>query len=338
MGSSWGGASSAGWTIPLRLVARLTSLQGCTDERHDPTRPRGFRDGTWRRYGMKSEQSTDSFEPAGSRGRVATRDLSARLRLSAAVVVAAFLVWAAAGCSSAPAYQGMEAPQIFELAQQALEEGEWNDAIDAFERLISAHPGFPRLDEARMGLAQAHFEKGEYVTAAAEFERFIIRYPSHGRVAEASLGICRSYAALSPHPQRDQEYTARARDACRQTRDEFQGMNVAEEAEEIRREMVEKLAESEYLAGRFYQRRDFHDSAIIYFQDVVDFYPETRWAPRAFLAMYRSYRAIGWDEEAEEARDRLLFLYPDSQPAAELRAEEDGAVRADGATESGDAG
>lgn len=287
---------------------------------------------------MKSEQSTGSFESTRSGVRVATRDRSALLRLPAALIAAAFLVWAAVGCSSAPAYQGMEAPQIFELAQQALEEGEWNDAIEAFERLISAHPGFPRLDEARMGLAQAHFEKGEYVTAAAEFERFIIRYPSHGRVAEASLGICRSYAALSPHPQRDQEYTVRARDACRQTRDEFQGMNVAEEAEGIRRDMVEKMAESEYLAGRFYQRRDFHDSAVIYFQDVVDYFPETSWAPRAFLAMYRSYRAIGWDEEAEEIRDRLLFLYPDSQAAAELRAEEDGVARVDGAAERGDGG
>jgi outer membrane protein assembly factor BamD len=287
---------------------------------------------------MKSERSRDPFERNRSEVGTTTRSRAVLLRLPAVGIAAVLLAWAAIGCSSAPAYQGMDAPQIFELAEQAMEDEDWNDAIDAFERLISAHPGFPRLDEARMGLARAHFEKGEYVTAAAEYERFIIRYPSHGRVAEASLGICRSYAALSPHAQRDQEYTARARDACRQTRDEFQGMNVAEEAEEIRREMVERLAESEFLAGRFYQRRDFHDSAIIYFQDVVDFFPETTWAPRAFLAMYRSYRAIGWHEEAEETRDRLLFLYPDSQAAAELRAEQDGAARADGAPESGDGG
>lgn len=269
---------------------------------------------------MKGLESAPLPRAETGRGRRAVRRRWGFLCGPCAFFVAILL----AGCASSPPYQGMEAAQIYQMAQEAAEEEEWDDAIEAFEQLISAHPAFPRMDEVRFQLAQAHFEKGEYLTAASEYERFMARYPSHGRAPEASLAICRSYAELSPHPQRDQDYTRQARDVCRQTRVEFQGMNVAEEAEEIRVQMVEKLAESEYLAGRFYQRRGFHDSAVIYFQDVVDFYPETSWAPQALLALYRSYREIGWNEEAEEVEQRLYFLYPDSEAAAELRAEQDG--------------
>lgn len=245
-----------------------------------------------------------------------------KLRL---VVPGVFFVLAlGVGCSSAAPYEGLNAEGIFDAGMEAYEEGDWDEASQAFERLMSAHPGFGRIAEVRFLLANTFFEKGEYLSAADAFERFLQRHPSHGLAPEASLGICRSYVELAPHPQRDQRYTERARDACRITRDEFQGMNVAEEAEEHRQEMVSRLAKRRYQEGEFYQRRNAHDSAIMIFQELVDFYPETEWAPKGFLALYRSYRAIGWQEEAQEVRDRLLFLHPDSQEARELQAEEDG--------------
>jgi outer membrane protein assembly factor BamD len=225
---------------------------------------------------------------------------------------------------------GMDGEELFAYAMEQYEDRDWDEAIDAFERLVASFPGHARSAEARIHLARAHFQKEEYITSAAEFERFLQRYPSHGLAPEASLGICRSYARLAPHPQRDQEYTRRAREACRATASEFQGMNVAQEADSLRVEMVQRLAERSYQEGRFYQRRNFHDSAILIFQDVVDFYPETEWAPQALLALFRSYEAIGWEEEARQARERLLFLYPDSEAAqevAEARVNGDGDVR-----------
>jgi outer membrane protein assembly factor BamD len=245
-------------------------------------------------------------------------------RKTGAGALVALLLLVTVGCASAPPFEGFTGEQIFEVGVEAYEEEDWDDAARAFERLVSGHPGFARIAEVRFFLANTYFEKGEYLSAVDEYERFLQRHPSHGLAPEASLGICRSYVRLAPHPQRDQRYTERARDACRLTRDEFQGINVAEEAEQLRQEMVDRLAMRRYQEGRFYQRRNFHDSAIMIFREVVDYFPETDWAPRAFLALYRSYQAIGWEEEAEEVRDRLLFLHPDSDAARELYAEEDG--------------
>lgn len=232
-----------------------------------------------------------------------------------------------AGCRSTPRFQGLDSQQIYEMGERALEAEDWDDAIASFERVLSTDPSFPRRAEARMGLARAHLGNEEYVLAANEFELFLLRHPTHAGAPDAALGVCRSYHALSPIPPRDQEYTRRAEDACRQTAVQYSGTEQGEEAARLRQQMTERLAQKWYEEGRFYQRRNMHPSALIIFQDVVDFYPQTSWAPRAILALYRSYEAMGWDEEMEEAAERLLFLYPDSDAAREVsaeRAEQDG--------------
>ncbi len=254
---------------------------------------------------------------------------SAAQTLVGMVLGGLLLVGILAGCRTTSPWAGLDAEGIFEKGLAAFQEEDWGDAVEAFEIFTSRYPGHGRIAEGRMYLARSYFRRGEFISSAAEFERFLQLHPSHGLAPEASLGICRSYVELSPHPQRDQQYTERARDACRQTRNEFQGMNVADEAEALRVQMVDRLAERTFMEARFYQRRNAFDSAILIFQDLVDFYPETEWAPRGFLGLYESYRSIGWDEEAEQVRDRLLFLYPESEAAREVRqrqAEQDDGV------------
>lgn len=240
-----------------------------------------------------------------------------------------------AGCVSTPRFVGMEADPLFSLGVERYEARDWSDAIQAFEQFLFAFPTDPRTADARIFMARAHFQRDEFITSAAEFERFLQLHPSHGLAPEASLGICRSYERLSPIPQRDQTYTQLAVDACRNTMNEFAGMNVAEEARDIQRRMIERLAQREYEDAFFYERRGLYDSAILKYQDLVDFFPQTSWAPRGFLGLYRSYRAIRWDAEAEQVRARLLANYPDSPEARRLREESGGETASGRGPDSG---
>jgi outer membrane protein assembly factor BamD len=239
--------------------------------------------------------------------------------------VALLLALVVVGCSRGLSFQGLDTQQIYDRGIEFYEDGDWDDAISSFERVLTTDPGFPLRPEARMYLARSHFGKGEYILAANEFEMVLLRSPNHPLTPEASLGICRSYRALSPIPPRDQEYTRRAESACRQTANEFRGTPEGDQADEYRREMTERLAEKWFDEGRFYQRRNLHNSALIVFQDVVDHFPQTRWAPRAMLGLYRSYESLGWTDEMNRTAERLLLLYPDSDAAREV-----GRERADG--------
>ncbi len=228
------------------------------------------------------------------------------------------LTLAACGGGANP-YQGLDAEGLFRLATQEFEEGDYENAIEALDRLILSSGDFERLPEARLLLARAYYENGDYLTARSEYVRFLDRYSGHPRAAEAALGVCKSLAALSPAVPRDQSFTQDAILVCRNTVIDYAGTPQAVEAAEIANRMRLKLAEKEYRTGEYYCRRKFWDAAIKYYQFTVNLYAETEFAPRALLGIYYANRQIGYDDEAEAAKERLLSEYPDSQAAAELR-------------------
>jgi outer membrane protein assembly factor BamD len=225
----------------------------------------------------------------------------------------------AAACASGSRYRGLDADALYALAQSDLEREDYGDATDALDRLLLVFPSFQEAPTAAMLLAEAHYLDERFITAASEYTRFLERYPTHPDVPMAALGICKSYSALSPIAQRDQGYTQQALTVCRNVAVDYRGLAQSDSAAVIAVEMEEKLARKVFENGEYYLKRRFFDSAIIYFEDVVERYPGTTWAPRALLGVIEAYTAVGYEEEVEEARDQLLTRYPDSPEAIALR-------------------
>lgn len=230
-----------------------------------------------------------------------------------------FLAAGLGGCASSSEYQDMEADELFAVGAREFENEEWGKATEIFNRLIFAEPTYPRIVEARMYLARAYYNNREYITAISEFTRIVDRHPGHALAPQASLGICQSYVAQSPHVQRDQTFTVQAWNACQNTLTDFRGSEVAAEAEALRDEMESRMAEKIFVAGDFYYSRKLYHSGIIYFNDLLNQYPRSDWAAMALLRLYQSYTSLEWDTEAEEARERLLREFPDSEAAREIR-------------------
>jgi outer membrane protein assembly factor BamD len=223
-------------------------------------------------------------------------------------------------CGGGNPYQGLTADQLFRLAENEYQEGDYENAIRALDRFLVAFGDSDRVPAARMMLAGSYFEREEFLTARTEYQRFLDRYSADPSAPRAALGECRSLAAMSPEAPRDQTYTEEAVTVCGNVVVDFAGTAESTEAREVAERMREVLAEKEYLNGDFYLRRRLYDSAIKYFEFVLSAYPDTEFAPKALLGIYEANEAIGYDDLAEEARDRLLSRYPDSESAAELRA------------------
>jgi outer membrane protein assembly factor BamD len=218
-------------------------------------------------------------------------------------------------------YDGFTADELFEAGALEFDKGDWGQAVKVFERLIFSEPGYEQIAEARMYLARAYYNKGEFITAASEFTRVLDRHPGHPLAPQASLGICQSHVAQSPHVQRDQAPTRQAWNSCQNTVTDFRGTEVASEAEVLRDQMEDKLAEKIFINGDFYFRRKLYSSGIIYFNDLLGRYPRNDWASQALLRLYQSYSLMEWDTEAEEVRERLLREFPDSEAARTIRVE-----------------
>ena len=215
----------------------------------------------------------------------------------------------------------MVAAELFALGQSEFEEGDYQDAAEALDRLLLTFGNFEQAAEARFLLARSYFEDEQYLIASDEFRRFLERHGGHASAPEAALGICRAQSALSPISQRDQLHTRQAVTVCRDVVADYRGDAASQQADSIANDMRDKLAKKEYENGDFYFRRGGMDSAIVYWEIVVDEFADTEWAPRALLGIIRAYGEIGYDDLVEEYRLQLLNSYPDSEAANEIRSE-----------------
>ncbi len=187
------------------------------------------------------------------------------------------------------------------------------------QRYVYADPGAARVDSAQLLTGEAYFNQKQYLTAAAEFQRLAQDRPA-GRLADlARLRACESYYELSPRPELDQEFTEQAINECRAVALLYPGSPYAEPALQRVEELTNKIARKYYLNGVYYYRRKAYDSAIVYLEYMLETYRGSAVEPEALLKLYEAYVKLGYTDEADHTRDRLLRDYPDSPEARELR-------------------
>jgi outer membrane protein assembly factor BamD len=235
------------------------------------------------------------------------------------IVLLSALALGACGVRHVPPAQ-LEADVQYSRGMEAFEAGRHGRVVDFLQPFVIQHVGDPRVPEALFTLARAYGARREHVSAASEYQRLFTEFPNHRHALPSRLGACEAYAALSPRPQLDQEYTYAALMHCESIVTGFPGTAEAETARQHVAEMRHRLAQKAYETGMFYFRRRAFDASVIYFQRAVEEFPDTVVAPAALLRMHEAFTRIGYVEEAEEVRDRLLRDYPDSAEAQALRA------------------
>lgn len=235
------------------------------------------------------------------------------------MLLVALMIGPAACASGQPNLVQLGADRLFERGIALLNDGEWSQAITTFEQFVIQYPTHARVQEARFRLGEAYFGKKEYVTAANEFSRLASDYPAGPYADDARFKVCESYYRLSPKSQLDQQYTKAAVDHCESLIAYFPTSDLVPRAREIITEMRLKLARKEFDNGEFYFKRDALDSAIIYYENTLRDYADTSYAPRALSRLIQIYQRLGYEEEEQEMRDRLLRDYPESAEARALQ-------------------
>lgn len=217
-----------------------------------------------------------------------------------------------------PPLDQYDAPSLLARGMELYRAREFTDAIRYLDHFVLENPTHPRVEEALFYLADSYFGKEEYVTAAGRFTRLAEDYPNGEWADDARFKVCESYRELSPEPTLDQQYTQAAIDHCRSLVVYHPESEHVPAASRIITAMENRLARKALLNGEFYMKRDAFDSAIIYYESVLEKWPTSDVAPEALREMIRAYERIGYDAEAAATRERLLRDYPDSAAARAL--------------------
>jgi outer membrane protein assembly factor BamD len=180
------------------------------------------------------------------------------------------------GCSSNKEVLLSSADAYFAKAMEEYKNENWIEAQKLFDIIKLQYPASQYADDAQFYLAESHFHKGEFILAAFNFSNVRKYYPNSEYCKEALFKTAACYWELSPPYDRDQDYTIKAI----QTYSEFQVFYPDDSLTAVAGQKIkdcrEKLANREYFTAELYKKLYSPESSIIYYDAVIDDYPDTK--------------------------------------------------------------
>jgi outer membrane protein assembly factor BamD len=190
---------------------------------------------------------------------------------------------------------------LYQASLRQLRAKRWENAVNGFERLTTQLPARDTLFAPTLwNLGHAHQGKGEWLLAAQAFQRLAETFPTDTLADDAFLEAGLSYARLWRKPELDPQYGETALQTLQAMLAVHPTSPLLPRAQREIERLHDWFARKDFEAGMHYFRRKGYDSAIIYFQDVVEKYPETPTAREALLRMAQAYRRINYREELAE--------------------------------------
>lgn len=260
-----------------------------------------------------------------------------RLALSLAGLAAGLALLVTA-CGSTNENRVLPADPQYASAVRLYEDGEYDDAVAAFQAFTFNYPQDPRVVDARWLTAESYYSDGDWATAAQEYLNFQRDYPRDDRAAEALFNAARSYERMSLRPELDQRDTQRALTVIDRVLSEYPGSEFAESARERRGQLRNKLAEKEYLIAEFYFDNEDYEAAETYLVELIERFPQSDWVPAAYALLARARCEHGLDDEAARAFRALAELYPESRATRDVRGELSRACRGEASPGEGGGG
>jgi outer membrane protein assembly factor BamD len=201
---------------------------------------------------------------------------------------------------------------LYRAGLAEFQRGKWDNAITAFDKLTADLPARDTLlPRSHWYLARAHQQNHEWVLAGTSYTRLVESFPDDTLADDAAHEAARAYKRLWRRPQLDPTYGESAEAAYTTLFGLFPTSPLIPQAKLEYAELQEMFAQKNYLSGLYYLRRKAHDSAIIYFKDVVAKWPEAPSARLAQLRLVDAYKAIRYKDDAADQCAELKRAFPD---------------------------
>lgn len=234
------------------------------------------------------------------------------LRLSTAGAVALGLL---AGCAASEDDKYVERPveQLYNEGMDALKEGNYKTASQAFDEVERQHPYSVWATKSQLMAAYAHYEHNKYDDAINALDRFIQLHPSNRDVPYAYYLKALSYYEQITDVSRDQGNTDRALKSLQEVIDRFPDSTYARDAR-LKIDLArDHMAGKEMTIGRWYLRQHQYLAAINRFKNVAERYQTTTHVPEALHRLIEAYTALGLKDEALRTAAVLGYNFPGSQ-------------------------
>ncbi len=244
-----------------------------------------------------------------------------RRTLGTGLALALLVLGACAGEEREDPILRLSAEESLEQGNELMAKEKYALAREYLQHAFEVEPNSAIGREALLLVADTHFLQGgfqNHVRAEAKYRDFQNRFPTSSKAAYVQYQIAASLAKRMRPPDRDQSITRQALEAFEDVIRVFPTSDYVVESREQMIEIRQRLAESEFLKGRFNQKLRLHLAAVDRFEDLLEVYPEYREIDKVLFYLSESLEKLERAEDAEEARQRLRDEHPDSEYLAEL--------------------
>ncbi len=218
-------------------------------------------------------------------------------------------------------------PQIVTAGQKLIEEGEYQIALTAFERVIAESNERRQVEPARVGKGRALFGLGRYQAAAEWFDQVIADYPQSGLTIVISRTASEANAALASETDDGERRRAlfnRAVELMRRALQFAQEPSVQAQIEVAVARILERRSEAEARFGTSERATNFRNEAVAAYQTVMMFRDasDPAVAPHIQTAFGRAVPMMveieRWQDVFDDARE-YLNKFPNGRYASEMR-------------------
>lgn len=186
------------------------------------------------------------------------------------------------------------------------EKEKYSDAKEILHDILYQCTGSKETVKIMYYLGMSYYHLKKYNQAEYQF-RDIVRDFNADPLAETSqFMVGKSLWFQSRTPDRDQTETKDALVEFKNFLSDYPKSVYADSAADYVRKCRDKLANKEYLNGRLYVRMQEYSAAVIYFEDLLENYADTKWIFAAKHLMAFSYYKQNKKDKAKEICDELL--------------------------------
>ncbi|MGA7801443.1 MAG: outer membrane protein assembly factor BamD [Gammaproteobacteria bacterium] len=243
------------------------------------------------------------------------------MRLSSCFLILAVLL---SGCSLLPGKidktKSWSAQKLYTEAKSELSDGNYQTAIDYFEKLEARYPFGPYSQQAQLEIAYAYYKYDEPESAIAAAERFVKTNPRHPNVAyayylEGLINYDRGHSLIDRFltrdlSERDPEYARKAFYDFQKVVKNYPNSRYADDARQRMIHLRNIMAKYEINVADFYMRRGAYLAAANRAEYVLKNYEHTTSVPPALVIAVKAYRKLKLTKLAGDAQRVLELNFP----------------------------
>ena len=224
-------------------------------------------------------------------------------------------------------YVGMDAEQLHNNAQEAMDNNNYNKAIEYYEVLQTRYPFGQYAAQTQLDVAYAYYKNGDSEAAIAAADRFIKIHPRNPSVDYAyylkglvnynrGIGFLERFLPTDPS-QRDPGAARDAFDNFDELVRRFPDSIYVTDSKKRMISLRNNLGMYEIHVARYYMMRKAYVAAANRASFVIENYQRTPAVPYALEIMQEAYTKLGLDDLARDAERVYALNYPNGPPVLE---------------------